>query len=169
VPSSGLILIWNYGILFSLTVAGSIYSSAKVWKCESAKVEPLKREKMDNRDFKINLEKRTKAFAIAIVKFCVYLRKLGIPEPLLNQSLKAGTSIGANYREANRAESKKDFIHKIAIVEKETAEMEFWLEVIDESHILDNEGRTLLKPLLRESKELVALFTAISKSSKQKV
>ena len=71
---------------------------------------------MDNREFKLKLEKRTKTFAIAIVRFCIYLRKLNLPEALIIQLLKAETAIGSNYREA-RAESKNDFIHKIGIVE----------------------------------------------------
>ncbi|MFA6293755.1 MAG: four helix bundle protein [Victivallales bacterium] len=121
---------------------------------------------MDNREFKLKLEKRTKAFAISIVRFCIFLRKLNIPEALIMQLLKAGTAIGSNYREANRAESKNDFIHKIGIVEKEASETEYWLEVIDESHILDKHASEQLIPLIKESKELLSLFTSISKNSK---
>jgi four helix bundle protein len=66
------------------------------------------------------------------------------------QLLKSGTSIGANYREANRAESKADFIHKLAIVEKEASETLYWLELMLESGIGANE----------EAKELLAIFTA---------
>ena len=123
---------------------------------------------MDNREFKLRLEKRTKTFAIAIVQFCIYLQKLNLPEALIIQLLKAGTAIGSNYREANRAESKNDFIHKIGIVEKEASETEYWLEVIDESHILDENASEQLIPLIKESKELLALFTSISKNSKKK-
>ncbi|HBC87130.1 MAG TPA: four helix bundle protein [Lentisphaeria bacterium] len=123
---------------------------------------------MDNREFKLRLEKRTKAFAIAVVRFCIYLRKLNLPEALIIQLLKAGTAIGSNYREANRAESKSDFIHKIGIVEKEASETEYWLEVIDESHILDKHASDQLIPLIKESKELLSLFTSISKTSKKR-
>lgn len=123
---------------------------------------------MDNRSFKLDLEKRTKAFAVAIVKFCIYLRKLNLPDALIIQLLKAGTAIGSNYREANRAESKKDFIHKIGIVEKEASETEYWLEVMLESQILDKHASEQLIPLLKESKEFLALFTSISKTSKKK-
>jgi four helix bundle protein len=123
---------------------------------------------MDNRDFKLRLEKRTKAFAIAVVTFCIYLRKLNLPEAIITQLLKAGTAIGSNYREANRAESKNDFIHKIGIVEKEASETEYWLEVIDESHILDKNASAQLIPLMKESKELLSLFTSISKTSKKR-
>lgn len=55
---------------------------------------------MDNREFKVILEKRTLDFAIEIVKFCMRLRKMDIPGALITQLLKAGTSIGGNYREA---------------------------------------------------------------------
>jgi len=123
---------------------------------------------VDNREFKLSLEKRIKAFAVAIVRFCIYLRKLNLPQTIITQLLKAGTAIGSNYREANRAESKNDFIHKIGIVEKEASETEYWLEVIDDSHILDKIASDQLIPLLKESRELLALFTSISKNSKKR-
>ncbi|HPN84224.1 MAG TPA: four helix bundle protein [Victivallales bacterium] len=123
---------------------------------------------MDNREFKLVLEKRTKAFAISVVKFCIYLRNLNIPNAIITQLLKAGTAIGSNYREANRAESKKDFIHKIGIVEKEASETEYWLEVISESNILEKNDSEQLIQLMKESKELLALFTSISKKTKKK-
>jgi four helix bundle protein len=71
---------------------------------------------------KVELERRTKEFALRIIKFVAALPKNKIADVLGYQLLKAGTSIGANYREANRAESRKDFIHKIGIVEKEASE-----------------------------------------------
>jgi four helix bundle protein len=80
------------------------------------------------------------------------------------QFLKAGTSVGANYREANRAESRNDFIHKIAIVEKESSESEYWLELFDESNIGElNERRWLLG----EARELLAIFTSVGRTSKR--
>jgi four helix bundle protein len=123
---------------------------------------------MDNRDFKIMLEKRTLNFAIEIVKFCTFLRKMNIPNALITQLLKAGTSIGSNYREANRAESKKDFIHKIGIVEKEASETGYWLEVLNGSKLLNTEMLNTSNILLKESKELLAIFNSISRNSKKK-
>ena len=79
------------------------------------------------------------------------------------QLLKSGASIGANYREANRAESRNDFIHKIALVEKEAAETQYWLELFDEANIGDPKERHWL---LQESGELLAIFTSIGKTSK---
>lgn len=74
---------------------------------------------------KDELEKRTKEFAIRIIQFVTALSKSKAADVMGYQLLKSGTSIGANYREANRAESKKDFIHKIGIVEKEASESEY--------------------------------------------
>ena len=77
--------------------------------------------------------------------------------------LKSGTSIGANYREANRAESRDDFIHKIALVEKEAAETQYWLELFEEAGEGNPDER---RWLLQESGELLAIFTSIGKTSK---
>ena len=123
---------------------------------------------MDNLDFKIMLEKRTLNFAIEIVKFCMLLRKMNIPNALITQLLKAGTSIGSNYREANRAESKKDFIHKIGIEEKEASETAYWLEVLNGSKLLDTDILGTSSLLLKEARELLAIFNSISRSSKKK-
>ena len=128
---------------------------------------------------KSDLESRTKLFAINVVRFVGGLPKNKISDVLGYQLLKAGTSIGANYREANRAESRKDFIHKIGIVSKEAAETQYWLELLNESFpvtcsenskpkFLNSKSRALLNKLLAESTELVAIFTSIGKTCKKK-
>jgi len=71
---------------------------------------------------KSDLEKRTKTFALRVIQFASRLPKNKSADVLGYQLLKSGTAIGANYREANRAESRRDFIHKIGIVEKEASE-----------------------------------------------
>ena len=71
---------------------------------------------------KNELELRTKRFALEVIGFVGQLPKSKASDVLSYQLLKSGTSIGANYREANRAQSHEDFIHKIAICEKEAAE-----------------------------------------------
>ena len=81
------------------------------------------------------------------------------------QLVKAGTSIGANYREANRAASRNDFIHKLSIVEKEAAESEYWLELFDEAGIGNPTER---RWLLQEAGELLAIFTAAGKTAKSR-
>ena len=71
--------------------------------------------------------------------------------------------MGSNYREANRAESHNDFIHKIGIVEKEASESEYWLELLQEAHL---GNPTENDELLGECRELIAIFTAIGKTAK---
>jgi len=81
------------------------------------------------------------------------------------QLLKCGTSIGTNYHETNRAESKADFIHKISIIEKEAAETQYWLELFKSMDFGEFEER---RNLILEVSELLAIFTGIGKTSKQK-
>ena len=88
---------------------------------------------------KKELEKRTKEFALEIIRFVSALPKNKVTNVLGYQLLKSGTSIGTNYREASRAESRGDFIHKIGIAEKEAAETEYWLELFTEESIGDPE------------------------------
>jgi len=76
---------------------------------------------------KQELEERTKRVALRIIAFVASLPRGRIGDVVGYQLLKAGTSVGANYREANRAESRKDFIHKIVVVEKESSESHYWL------------------------------------------
>jgi four helix bundle protein len=77
---------------------------------------------------KAELEQRTKEFSLNLIRFLQSLPKNYLSEAMGRQLLKSGTSIGANYREANRAESKADFIHKLATAEKEASETVYWLE-----------------------------------------
>jgi four helix bundle protein len=114
---------------------------------------------MERRD----LERRTKNFALRIVRFVSGLPKSKVTDVLGYQLLKSGTSIGANYREANRAQSHDDFIHKIGIVEKEASESQYWLELIEEADIGDKEERSWL---VRECSELLAIFTAMCRTAK---
>ena len=80
------------------------------------------------------------------------------------QITKSGTSIGANYREATRARSKAEFISKIGIVEQEADETPYWLELLEEGEIV---RKDLISDLMHESDELIAIFTAIGRSSKE--
>ena len=112
---------------------------------------------------KTELEKRTKRFALKIIAFVATLPQTKTGAIIEYQLVKAGTSVGANYREANRAESRADFIHKIAIVEKESSESGYWLEICDEADLGNVELR---KWLLQEARELLAIFTSIGRSTK---
>jgi len=79
------------------------------------------------------------------------------------QLLKSGTSVGANYREAGRAESHDDFIHKIAICEKEAAETQYWLELFLEGKLASEEKCERLR---QEASELLAIFVASDRTAK---
>ena len=112
---------------------------------------------------KAELEKRTKQFALRIIAFAATLPVGKIGDVIRYQLVKAGTSVGANYREANRAESRNDFIHKIGIVEKEASESQYWLEICDEAIFGDTRQREWL---LQESGELLAIFTSSGRTAK---
>jgi four helix bundle protein len=111
------------------------------------------------------LEKRTKLFAIKIIQFVATLPRNRVGDVVTYQLVKAGTSVGANYREAGRAESRNDFIHKVAIVEKESSESRYWLEISYEVKLGNQE---LLKWLLPESEELLRIFTSSGKTAKSR-
>jgi four helix bundle protein len=81
------------------------------------------------------------------------------------QLMKAGGSVGSNYRAVCRARTRKDFINKLGVVIEEADESAFWLEVIGEGNVLDP---TLIAPLLQEANELVAIFTASRITARRK-
>ncbi|MBC7185499.1 MAG: four helix bundle protein [Calditrichaeota bacterium] len=112
---------------------------------------------------KNELEARTKEFALRVVRFVGALPKNRVADVLGHQLLRSGTSIGANYREANRAEPRDDFIHKIGVVEKEANETQYWLELLQEA---DLGGAEECRWLLREAEEPLAIFTGSGKTAK---
>ena len=116
---------------------------------------------MDNIEFSKKLEKRTRQFGVKIIKLSASLPNSPENKVIRTQITKSGTSIGANYREANRARSKKDFINKIKICESESSETQYWLEVIVDANLLSWEN---VKPEYDECNELLAIFTSIGKS-----
>jgi four helix bundle protein len=111
-----------------------------------------------------DLEGRTRVFAVSTIRFVDKMPKTETGRILGRQLLRSATSIGANYREGNRAESRKDFIHKIAIVEKETAETLYWIELLTEAGSGEAAERKILE---QECNQLVAIFTRIGKTTKQ--
>jgi|SRR3989344_9517391 len=80
-----------------------------------------------------NLEERTARFSETIIDFVKKVPKNFITMPILDQLIRSSTSIGANYCEANCAESKKDFEHKIGICKKESSETKYWLRILARS------------------------------------
>jgi len=118
---------------------------------------------MENKEFAKQLEKRTKIFAITIIKLSSSLPNTPEGRVIRNQITKSGTSIGANYREANRSRSKADFTNKISISESEASETTYWLEIIEELEWTEIEK---IKLAMAEATELLAIFTSIGKNMK---
>ncbi len=112
---------------------------------------------------KTELEGRTKEFSVRIVRLIRTFPKTVDGIEMGRQLLKSGTSIGANYREANRAESKADFIHKVGIAEKEASETVYWLELCEASPL----GNPVeVRSLLAETNEILAILTTIGRKAK---
>jgi len=112
-----------------------------------------------------NLGERTAVFGEEIVKFATRIPKNVITLPLITQLVKAGTSIGANYCEADGAESRKDFEHKIGIRKKESKETKYWLRIIK---ITIPESKHDAERLWQEAQELTLIFSSIRNSSQKR-
>ena len=112
---------------------------------------------------KNDLETRTKRFALSIIELVGNLPRCKASDVIGYQLLRSGTSIGANYREATRAQSRDDFIHKIGICEKETSETEYWL-----AQGADLITVTASEEPLRETQELLAIFVASGRTAKSR-
>lgn len=112
---------------------------------------------------KEELKKRTKAFHIAVIKVCEHLPRNTAGFEMARQLIRSAGSVGANYRAANRGKSTADFIYKIEVVIEEADESMYWLEICEESNLLPDE---LTSPLIKEANELVSIFVAAAKTSK---
>jgi len=112
---------------------------------------------------KIELKRRTQRFAIDVIKFVENLPPNRSLNVLVNQLLRCSSSVGANYRSACKGKSTADFINKIVIVEEEADESIYWLELMEESGLINLNG---IVPLKKEANELTAIFTAIGKTAK---
>ena len=107
---------------------------------------------------KYDLEERTAQFGEAILELVKNFRQDPINSPLISQLVRAATSVGANYMEADGAESKKDFRHKISICKKEAKETKHWLRMIAKA----NPGRRdECQKLWKEAQELSLIFASI--------
>ncbi|NOY40409.1 MAG: four helix bundle protein [Planctomycetes bacterium] len=109
-----------------------------------------------------DLEERTAIFSESIIAFAKRIPTGPVTSPLINQLIRAATSVGANYCEADDAESKRDFRHKIAISRKEARETKYWLRLIAKaSPELKEDARTLWQ----EAKELHLILSKIYRSA----
>jgi four helix bundle protein len=109
-----------------------------------------------------DLEERTALFGEAVIEYCLGLPANPVTAPIINQLVRAGTSVGANYCEADDAESKKDFRHKIALCRKEARETKYWLRMIAKAA---STQKATARRLWREAKELHLIFVAIVRTT----
>ena len=106
---------------------------------------------------------KSKAFAIRTIKLYKYLCDTKDEYILSKQLLRSATSIGANVKEAQCGQSKKDFIAKMYIAYKEANETEYWLELLHESKILEN---NLFESLYKDNSEILSLLSSITRTLK---
>ena len=166
---------WRKGVEVSKTMGlyrqqycGCIYSEKERFlnknKMSNVKAQSSNEAQNPNEQ-KYDLEERTARFGEKIIEFVKTLERNEINHPLIGQLVRAGTSIGANYMEADGAESKKDFQHKIALCKKESKETKHWLRMIRKA----NPGKVVeCDKLWQEAHELTLIFSSIYLSKKSK-
>jgi four helix bundle protein len=108
-----------------------------------------------------DLEERTATFAERVIDFAIEVERNPVTLPLITQLVRAGTSIGANYCEADDAESRKDFRHKIGMCRKEARETKYWFRMIARAAPMSKQSA---RPLWKEAKELHLIFCKIRRS-----
>lgn len=112
---------------------------------------------------KFDLEERTAKFGEEVIKLAKKIPENAVNRPIISQFVRSGTAIGANYCEADDAESKKDFKHKIGICKKESRETKHWLRMLA---VASSELKDEIKKLWIEAKELNLIFNAINNKLK---
>jgi len=118
-----------------------------------------------NRNQKYDLEERTAKFAESVIELMKKLPQNSINKRMVEQCVGSSGSIGANYCEANEAESKRDFQHKIGICKKETKETKHWIRLLAKAN---PEFTEEFRVIWQEAQELLLIFSSIIKSSKKK-
>ena len=111
------------------------------------------------------LREKSFAFALRIIKMTQLLQKEQREYVLSRQVLRSGTAVGALVREAEQAESRADFIHKLAIALKEANETEYWLMLLQESALISQPAG---ESMLTDVEELLKLLTASIKTAKSR-
>ena len=107
---------------------------------------------------KYDLEERTAKFGEDVIEFCRNIKQDAITKPIISQLIRSGTSIGANYMEANAASSRKDFRNKIFICKKEAQETKHWWRMLATA---TQERKDNIRKLWQESQELTLIFGKI--------
>ena len=142
--------IWNSDLLVFRSVIRNP-NSALSWNVE---------DEMRSED----LKERTKKFALEIIKLAERLPKNRITNVLSTQLLRSATSVGANYRAACRARSRADFIYKMGIVEEEADEALYWLELLFDAKLAE---QNKIQDLMAEASEIVAIVVASIKTARR--
>lgn len=114
---------------------------------------------------KFDLEERTAKFAENMIDILKKVPNNPINKRLIEQTMGAGGSLGANYCEANEAESRNDFIHKLGICKKETKEVKHWIRILAYAN---PEFKQEFRDLWKEAEELMLIFSAITRKAKEK-
>ena len=111
---------------------------------------------------KFDLFERTAVFGENVIEFCLTLPTTPITAPLITQFVKSGTSLGANYGEADEAESKADFRHKIALCRKEAKETKHWCRMLAKAC---SKEAAALRALWKEAHELHLIFCKVIRTT----
>lgn len=119
----------------------------------------------NDKNSKYDLEERTAKFGESIIRFAKKIPVNKVTERIIPQLVAAGTSVGANYGEADDAESPKDFVHKIGICKKEARETKHWLRMVA---VATPDMKDEARILWQEAKELHLIFNSISRNVKRK-
>jgi four helix bundle protein len=166
---------WRKGV--EVSKAMGLYRQQYCGCIYSEKERFLNKNKMSNVKFQssneaqipnvkiYDLEERTAKFGEEIIEFAKSLERNEINRPLISQLVSSGTSVGANYMEADGAESKKDFRHKIGICKKESKETRHWLRMIGKANPQKN---LECRRLSQEAQELTLIFSSIILSCQKK-
>lgn len=112
------------------------------------------------------LKKRTKQFAIRVIKMVKQIKFNRVDDIIIKQIVRSATATGANYRSALRGRSTKDFISRITIAEEEPDETCYWIEILIDMEVFP---KSKLEPLLKEAWELTAIMVASGKTAKSKL
>jgi len=130
-------------------------------KSEDERTRKLRGREMPGEE----LKGRTKQFALRVIRLANALPKSPEGRVIQRQLLRSGTSVGANYRAAKRVRSMADSISKMGIVEEETDESMYWMELIEESGLMD-ENR--ISDLYKEADEILSMVVASIRTAKKR-
>lgn len=129
-------------------------------KISMTKLIQMTNNKIQNKKF--DLEDRTLKFSKDCIDLCRLFARDAINAELINQLVRAAGSVGANYREANDATTKKDFFYRIGVCRRESKECKYWLELLLHSNpkIPDK-----IEPLIDEALQLARIFASIARDN----